>query len=113
MISSRSRYVSEYRRYQRTQRRMITSSKCRPRNSAGLFRVTISRYQISSLAFATQPLTKVLDAPPALVFDLRLHFVRLGSFQLGAEPSVQRLCGYRRSDTETQEGARPRTDVDR
>ncbi len=35
MIFSRSRYESEYRRYQRKQRRMITSSKCRPRNSAG------------------------------------------------------------------------------
>src|SRR4051812_36144279 len=43
MISSRSRYVSEYRKYQRTHRRMITSSKCRPRNSAGRFRVTINR----------------------------------------------------------------------
>src|ERR1035438_3763415 len=38
-----SRYVSEYRRYQRTHKRMITSSKCRPRKSAGLFRVTIHR----------------------------------------------------------------------
>ena len=43
IISSRSRYVSEYRRYQRTHKRMITSSKCRPRKSAGLFRVTIHR----------------------------------------------------------------------
>src|ERR1051325_9714871 len=43
MISSRSRYVREYRRYQRTHKRIITSSKCRPRNSAGRFRVTIHR----------------------------------------------------------------------
>src|ERR1035441_11130059 len=43
IISSRSRYVSEYRRYQRTHKRMISSSKCRPRKSAGLFRVTIHR----------------------------------------------------------------------
>jgi hypothetical protein len=35
MISARSRYVREYRKYHRTHRRMITSSKCRPRNSAG------------------------------------------------------------------------------
>ena len=41
MISSRSQYVSEYRKYHRTHRRMITSSKCRPRNSAGRLQVTI------------------------------------------------------------------------
>src|ERR1039457_953240 len=46
MISSRSRYVSEYRRYHRTHKRMITSSKCRPRKSAGLFRVTIHRTKL-------------------------------------------------------------------
>jgi hypothetical protein len=33
--------LSEYRRYHRTQSRMITSSKCRPRNSAGRLPVTI------------------------------------------------------------------------
>ena len=54
-----------YRKYQRTQRTMITSSKCRPRNSAGHFhyhpclplrvRVMIKPYQIQSLALATQP----------------------------------------------------------
>ena len=41
-----SRKVSQYethvyRKYQRTQSRMITSSKCRPRNSAGRFLVAI------------------------------------------------------------------------
>src|SRR5262245_47882890 len=41
MISSRSRWVNEYRKYQRTQKRMMTSSKCRPRNSARRLRVTI------------------------------------------------------------------------
>ena len=55
MISSRSRYVREYRRYQRTHRRMITSSKCRPRNSAGRFRVTIQATRSAQLAFATEP----------------------------------------------------------
>src|SRR5262249_23533950 len=55
MISSRSRYVSEYRKYQRTPRRMITSSKCRPRNSAGLLRVTLHRTRSAKVAFATEP----------------------------------------------------------
>src|ERR1017187_10547133 len=55
MISSRSRYVSEYRRYHRTHKRMITSSKCRPRKSAGLFRVTIHRTKSPQTAFATEP----------------------------------------------------------
>jgi hypothetical protein len=32
-----------YRKYQRTHRRMITSSKCRPRNSAGRFLLTLQR----------------------------------------------------------------------
>jgi hypothetical protein len=38
----------EYRRYQRTHRRMTASSKCRPRNSAGRFRITGTPYQIRS-----------------------------------------------------------------
>ena len=41
-----SRQLSEYRKYQRTQRTMVTSSKCRPRNSAGRFWLTVSPYQI-------------------------------------------------------------------
>jgi hypothetical protein len=32
---------------------MMTSSKCRPRNSAGRFWVTVSPYQIRQLAFVT------------------------------------------------------------
>ena len=35
---------------------MMTSSKCRPRNSAGRFLVTVSPYQIRQLAFATDPI---------------------------------------------------------
>ena len=58
MISSKSRYVREYRKYQRTHRRMITSSKCRPRNSAGRFRVTIHATRSAQLAFATEPLLR-------------------------------------------------------
>jgi hypothetical protein len=34
---------------------MVTSSKCRPRNSAGRFWVTVSPYQIASRAIATDP----------------------------------------------------------
>jgi hypothetical protein len=34
---------------------IITSSKCRPRNSAGRFWITVSPYQIGSCAFATDP----------------------------------------------------------
>src|SRR5260370_1028205 len=34
---------------------MMTSSKCRPRNSAGRFWVTVSPYQIRQLPFATDP----------------------------------------------------------
>ena len=55
IISSRSRYVSEYRRHHRTHRRMITSSKCRPRKRAGRFRVTIHRTKSASTPFATEP----------------------------------------------------------
>src|SRR5262245_56422106 len=55
MISSKSRYVSEYPKYHRTQRMMITSSKCRPRNSAGRLRVTIHRTRSAQSAFATEP----------------------------------------------------------
>src|SRR3954453_3047118 len=55
MISSRSRYVNEYRRYHRTHRRMITFSKCRPRNSAGRFRVTATPYKTARPAFETEP----------------------------------------------------------
>src|SRR6476469_5622191 len=55
MISSRSRYAREYRRYHRTHTRMITSSKCRPRNSAGRLRVTLHRTRSPLTAFATEP----------------------------------------------------------
>ena len=40
---------------------MMTSSKCRPRNSAGRFLVTVSPYQIRQLAFATDPNAKELE----------------------------------------------------
>jgi hypothetical protein len=46
---------AEYRRYHRTHRRMIKSSKCRPRNSAGLLRVKIHPTRSAQAAFATQP----------------------------------------------------------
>src|SRR5215472_1591960 len=55
MISSRSRYVREYRKCHRTHRRMITSSKCRPRNSAGRLGVTIQRTRSAQTAFSTEP----------------------------------------------------------
>jgi putative heme iron utilization protein len=59
MISSKSRYVREYRRYQRTHRRIITSSKCRPRNSAGRRSVTIHPTRSVLAVFATEPFTAV------------------------------------------------------
>ena len=49
MISSRSRYLRRHRRYQRTHKRLITSSKCRPWNSAGRLRLTIHSYRISPI----------------------------------------------------------------
>jgi hypothetical protein len=46
MISSSCRKLSGYRRYQRTQRIIISASKCRPLNSAGRFRrMLIEAYQ--------------------------------------------------------------------
>src|SRR6516165_5145038 len=62
MISSRSRYVREYRRYQRTRRRMITSSKCRPRNSGGRLQVTLHRTKSAQAAFATEPVRSLRNA---------------------------------------------------
>src|SRR5215475_6592635 len=52
---------------------MITSSKCRPRNSAGRLWVTVKQYQIWSVAFATRRLSRHLhrlrrnsmNSPPA------------------------------------------------
>src|SRR4030095_2732480 len=63
MISSKSRYVREYRRYHRTHRRMITSSKCRPRNRAGRLRVTIHLTRSVKNAFATKPDSTFLSSP--------------------------------------------------
>jgi hypothetical protein len=75
----RLRLTSEYRKYHRTHKMMITSWKCRPRNSAGRFSPTESPYQtrppqlqqIRFSAFAPQ-----LQAPHELPSDfsvLRLH----------------------------------------
>src|SRR5262249_53018239 len=54
----------------RTHRRMITSSKCRPRNSAGRLRVTIHRTRSTQAEFATEPANAVLDAIRASTFKL-------------------------------------------
>src|SRR5215475_3313328 len=80
MISSSSWYVREYRRYHRTHSRMITSSKCRPRNSAGRLRVTLHRTRSAQAAFATEPI-EVLTlrglATYYVLFFLHLFFLHL------------------------------------
>src|SRR5262249_24121302 len=43
------------RKYHRTQRMTITSSKCRPRNSTGRFWLTVLPYQTPPAPFATDP----------------------------------------------------------
>src|SRR3954454_7465609 len=75
MISSKSRYASEYRRYQRTQRRMMASSECRPRNSAGRFRITGTPYQIRSARLQHNRLNHYVNAgvSRSLLKGLLLH----------------------------------------
>jgi hypothetical protein len=60
-----SRKVSQYethayRKYHRTQRRITTSWKCRPRNSAGRFWLTDSPYQIDASGLQQNPAESIM-----------------------------------------------------
>jgi DNA-binding NarL/FixJ family response regulator len=66
---------------------MITSSKCRPQNSAGRLRVTIHPSRSAQNAFATEP-AEVRELTPREVDVLRLMSEGLSTKQIGAKLGV-------------------------
>lgn len=71
MISSSCRKLSGYRRYQRTQRTIISASKCRPLNSPGRFRLMqVKAYQADRTPLQHSHFAFNPKMNRSLVFDL-------------------------------------------
>src|SRR5262249_6056427 len=97
------------RKYHRTQRMTITSSKCRPRNSTGRFWLTVLPYQKPPVPFATDPVRELRrylrEAVAAAGITARIvphqfrHTYAIEMLRAGVTlPSLMKLLGHSSAD---------------